>query len=101
MTSALAVCRHPLFSLLELLLQKCELATTTCSEQGKDGSPDYTRQTVNDEISAFAEKVSSVSSTSRVEGACWATFLYCCRRLSSRYSVVFPITHLDPMSIRL
>ncbi|XP_062502685.1 homeobox protein Meis3-like isoform X2 [Corticium candelabrum] len=52
-----AIYAHPLFSLLELLLQKCELATTTCSEQGKDGSPDYTRQTVNDEISAFAEKI--------------------------------------------
>ena len=68
--NAHSACRHPLFPLLELLFEKCEQATTMSWEQDQSSNTvNYALYTVNAEIAAFTQKVSSsILRRSRVDG---------------------------------
>ena len=49
--------RHPLFPLLALVFEKCELATCTPREPGVSGGDVCSSESFNDDISCFAKQV--------------------------------------------
>lgn len=51
-------CRHPLFPLLALIFEKCELATCTPREPGVAGGDVCSSESFNEDIAVFAKQVS-------------------------------------------
>lgn len=49
---------HPLFPLLALIFEKCELATCTPREPGSTGGDVCSSESFNDDVAAFAKAVS-------------------------------------------
>lgn len=54
------VCRHPLFPLLALIFEKCELATCTPREPGVAGGDVCSSESFNEDIAVFAKQVRKV-----------------------------------------
>lgn len=52
--------RHPLFPLLALIFEKCELATCTPREPGVAGGDVCSSESFNEDIAVFAKQVSKV-----------------------------------------
>lgn len=50
--------RHPLFPLLALIFEKCELATCTPREPGVAGGDVCSSESFNEDIAVFAKQVS-------------------------------------------
>lgn len=50
-------CRHPLFPLLALVFEKCELATCTPREPGVAGGDVCSSDSFNEDIAVFAKQV--------------------------------------------
>jgi hypothetical protein len=57
LTSDLSVPRHPLFPLLALIFEKCELATCTPREPGVAGGDVCSSESFNEDIAVFAKQV--------------------------------------------
>lgn len=55
--------RHPLFPLLALIFEKCELATCTPREPGVAGGDVCSSESFNEDIAVFSKQVSSPSCT--------------------------------------
>lgn len=53
-------CRHPLFPLLALIFEKCELATCTPREPGVAGGDVCSSESFNEDIAVFAKQVSKI-----------------------------------------
>ena len=51
-------CRHPLFPLLALIFEKCELATCTPREPGVAGGDVCSSESFNEDIAVFSKQVS-------------------------------------------
>jgi len=56
------VCRHPLFPLLALVFEKCELATCTPREVGLPGADVCSSDSFSEDIRVFANQVSRLPS---------------------------------------
>lgn len=54
-------CRHPLFPLLALIFEKCELATCTPREPGVAGGDVCSSESFNEDIAVFAKQVSKIN----------------------------------------
>lgn len=54
-------CRHPLFPLLALIFEKCELATCTPREPGVAGGDVCSSESFNEDIAVFAKQVSKTN----------------------------------------
>lgn len=54
-------CRHPLFPLLALIFEKCELATCTPREPGVAGGDVCSSESFNEDIAVFAKQVSNIN----------------------------------------
>lgn len=52
------ICRHPLFPLLALVFEKCELATCTPRDPGVQGADVCSSESFNEDIAAFSKQVS-------------------------------------------
>lgn len=52
--------RHPLFPLLALIFEKCELATCTPREPGVAGGDVCSSESFNEDIAVFAKQVRKV-----------------------------------------
>lgn len=52
-------CSHPLFPLLALVFEKCELATCTPREPGVAGGDVCSSDSFNEDIAVFAKQVNS------------------------------------------
>ena len=50
-------CRHPLFPLLALIFEKCELATCTPREAGVAGGDVCSSESFNEDIAVFSKQV--------------------------------------------
>lgn len=50
--------RHPLFPLLALVFEKCELATCTPRDPGAQGADVCSSESFNEDIAAFSKQVS-------------------------------------------
>ena len=50
-------CRHPLFPLLALVFEKCELATCTPRDPGLPGADVCSSESFNEDIRVFANQV--------------------------------------------
>lgn len=50
-------CRHPLFPLLALIFEKCELATCTPREPGVAGGDVCSSESFNEDIAVFSKQV--------------------------------------------
>lgn len=91
--------RHPLFPLLALIFEKCELATCTPRDPGVQGGDVCSSESFNEDISIFSKQVSLYvihtlivkCSTARKSSA----------SLSNQYRniIIFPLTYPNP-SIR-
>ena len=64
MVVPLLPCSHPLFPLLALIFEKCELATCTPREPGVAGGDVCSSESFNEDISVFSKQVSLLSSSS-------------------------------------
>lgn len=51
---------HPLFPLLALVFEKCELATCTPRDQNMQGADVCSSESFNEDIAAFSKQVSSL-----------------------------------------
>ena len=51
-------CRHPLFPLLALIFEKCELATCTPRDPGVAGGDVCSSESFNEDIAVFSKQVS-------------------------------------------
>lgn len=58
-TETLQCCRHPLFPLLALIFEKCELATCTPREPGIAGGDVCSSESFSEDIRVFASQVKS------------------------------------------
>jgi len=58
-----AGCSHPLFPLLALIFEKCELATCTPREPGIAGGDVCSSESFNEDIRVFANQVGSDTPT--------------------------------------
>jgi len=56
-------CRHPLFPLLALIFEKCELATCTPREPRIAGGDVCSSESFNEDIRVFANQVISLNRT--------------------------------------
>lgn len=56
----LIFCRHPLFPLLALIFEKCELATCTPREPGVAGGDVCSSESFNEDIAVFSKQVSEL-----------------------------------------
>lgn len=54
----IVICRHPLFPLLALIFEKCELATCTPREPGVAGGDVCSSESFNEDIAVFSKQVS-------------------------------------------
>lgn len=61
-------CRHPLFPLLALIFEKCELATCTPREPGVAGGDVCSSESFNEDIAVFAKQVSKINVKKKVKG---------------------------------
>lgn len=52
-----SLCRHPLFPLLALIFEKCELATCTPREPGVQGGDVCSSESFNEDIAMFSKQV--------------------------------------------
>ena len=52
-------CRHPLFPLLALIFEKCELATCTPRDPGVAGGDVCSSESFNEDIAVFSKQVGS------------------------------------------
>lgn len=52
---------HPLFPLLALVFEKCELATCTPRDQNMQGADVCSSESFNEDIAAFSKSVSTFS----------------------------------------
>lgn len=59
-TVVIVCCRHPLFPLLALIFEKCELATCTPREPGVAGGDVCSSESFNEDITVFSKQVSGV-----------------------------------------
>ena len=60
-------CRHPLFPLLALIFEKCELATCTPREPGVAGGDVCSSESFNEDIAVFSKQVPYSQHTVEVE----------------------------------
>lgn len=60
-------CRHPLFPLLALIFEKCELATCTPREPGVAGGDVCSSESFNEDIAVFAKQVSKTNILKKVK----------------------------------
>ena len=67
--------RHPLFPLLALIFEKCELATCTPRDPSVAGGDVCSSESFNEDIAVFSKQVSKGMPPSRKEAPLFSSFL--------------------------